>query len=110
MSYRISVQFNPEGKYPFLLCTEADGIPMTEPELTALHSECERALQAYDDSKRFEYVEHEAADDAEIESHRAEYVAATDERDMEPHKRDGYAEKMADQADYLRKAARENGA
>lgn len=32
-----------------------------------------------------------------------------DQLDMEPHKRDGYAEKMADQADYLRKAQRENG-
>jgi len=32
------------------------------------------------------------------------------ERDMEPHKRTGYAERMAEQADYERKARRENGA
>ena len=96
MSYKNSVIFQPTtSKYPFLLATEADGIPLTLEELEALHSECENALRLYDD--------------AEIESHRAEYVAATAQADMEPHKRDGYAEKMADQADYLRKAARENG-
>ena len=31
------------------------------------------------------------------------------EADMEPHKRTGYAEKMADYADNLRKAKREQG-
>lgn len=97
MSYKNTILFQPTtSKYPFLLATEADGIPLTLEELEALHSECENALSLYDD--------------AEIESHRAEYEAADDERDQEPHKRDGYAEKMADQADYLRKAARENGA
>lgn len=32
------------------------------------------------------------------------------EADMPEHKRTGYAERMAEQADYLRKARRENGA
>ena len=68
--------------------------------------------------------------DAEMEEAYAEYVAvkinSTDdlfnlmcamnvlrleeiERDMEPHKRSGYGEMMAEQADMRRKAKRENG-
>jgi hypothetical protein len=50
MSYKNSIIFQPaHSTYPFLLATEADGIPLTEPELSALHAECERALKEYDD-------------------------------------------------------------
>jgi chemotaxis protein histidine kinase CheA len=68
--------------------------------------------------------------DAEMEEAYAEYVAVRlngvddlfnlmcamnqarleeIERDMEPHKRSGYGERMAEQADMQRKAKRENG-
>lgn len=83
MSYKNAILFRP-GLYPFLLATEADGIPMTLGELEALHAECERALIEYD----------------EYEANQA---------DMEPHKRDGFAEMMAEMADFERKAKRENG-
>ena len=83
MSYRITVLFRPEGKYPFLLATEADGIPMTMDELEALHSECERALREFDD--------HETGQSA-----------------LEQHQFADYAEKIAEKADFLRKAQREN--
>ena len=50
MSYKNSIIFQPTtSKYPFLLATEADGIPLTLEELEALHSECENALRLYDD-------------------------------------------------------------
>ena len=49
MSYKNTVLFRPSDKYPFLLATEADGIPMTLGELEALHAECERALAEFDE-------------------------------------------------------------
>ena len=50
MSYKNTIIFQPTtSKYPFLLATEADGIPLTLEELEALHSECENALRLYDD-------------------------------------------------------------
>ena len=50
MSYKNSILFQPtSSKYPFLLATEADGIPLTLEELEALHQECERVLQEWDD-------------------------------------------------------------
>ena len=42
-------------------------------------------------------------------SHQA-YEQQEAERDMEPHKREGYFEMMCDMADYQRKWIRENGA
>lgn len=52
MSYKNSIIFQPTtSKYPFLLATEADGIPLTLEELEALHSECENALRLYDESE-----------------------------------------------------------
>ena len=83
MSYRITVLFRPEGKYPFLLATEADGLPMTKEELEALHSECDRALRESD--------EHEMG-----------------QSDLEQHQFADYAKKIAEKADSLRKAQREN--
>ena len=83
MSYRITVLFRPEGKYPFLLATEADGLPMTKDELEALRSECGRALREFDN--------HETGQSA-----------------LEQHLFADYAEKIAEKADFLRKAQREN--
>lgn len=83
MSYKNTILHRPGEKYPFLLATEADGIPLTRAELETLKFECECALIEDD-----------------------EYAAGQDA--LPPHKRDGYAEKMADHADYLRKAEREN--
>lgn len=52
MGYKNSIIFQPTtSKYPFLLATEADGIPLTLEELEALHSECENALRLYDESE-----------------------------------------------------------
>jgi len=51
MSYKNTILFRPSDKYPFLLATEADGIPLTLEELEALHSECENALRLYDESE-----------------------------------------------------------
>lgn len=48
MSYRITVLFHPEGKYPFLLATEADGIPLTRSELETLKFEIDVALMEDD--------------------------------------------------------------
>lgn len=84
MPYTITVLFRPHGKYPFLLATEADGIPMTKEELVALHSECELALREFD--------EHEMGQSA-----------------LEQHQFADYAEKIAEKADFLRKAQREDG-
>jgi hypothetical protein len=49
MSYKTSILFQPtRGKYPFLLATEADGIPLTRKEVEALRFECEVALMEAD--------------------------------------------------------------
>ena len=47
--------------------------------------------------------------DAEQAQYDAECCRAEYERDMEPHKRDGYFEMMCDMADYQRKWIREEG-
>ena len=52
MSYRITVVVQPEGKYPFLLATEADGIPMTHEEMVSLQNEIWAALREYDEAKK----------------------------------------------------------
>ena len=83
MSYRNTILHRPGEKYPFLLATEADGIPLTREELETLQAEIAVWLREDDD--------YQAGQDA-----------------LPPHKRDGYAERMADHADYLRKAQREN--
>ena len=49
----------------------------------------------------------EAQRDSEMEQAREEYEAEQDA--LPPHKRDDFAERMADHADFLRKAKRENG-
>lgn len=54
MSYKNTVLYRPEGKYPFLLATESDGIPLTKEELEALKFECEVALREYDNDERKE--------------------------------------------------------
>lgn len=55
MSYKTSILFQPtRGKYPFLLATESDGIPLTKEELEALKFECEVALREYDNDERKE--------------------------------------------------------
>lgn len=47
------------------------------------------------------------------DAEQAQYIAECEreyaERDMEPHKRSGYAEAMYEQADMIRKERRENG-
>lgn len=49
----------------------------------------------------------------QMEEEQAQYMLDMEreyaERDMEPHKCDGYAERMYEQADMLRKKLRENG-
>lgn len=47
--------------------------------------------------------------DAEYDEWLAEVGRAEAERDMEPHKVPGYAERMYEQADMRRKEQRENG-
>lgn len=44
MSYHLTVDYRPEGKYPFALNTEADQIPLTREELESLKHACEVAL------------------------------------------------------------------
>lgn len=44
MSYHITVGYQPEGRYPFALNTEADQIPLTRDELEALRDEINQAL------------------------------------------------------------------
>ena len=45
----------------------------------------------------------------EMEAAQQAYEQQQAERDMEPHKREGYFEMMCDMADYQRKWIRENG-
>ena len=47
--------------------------------------------------------------DAEYNEWLAEVGRAEAERDMEPHKREGYAERMYEMADMRRKEEHENG-
>lgn len=84
MSYKNTILSRHGEKYPFLLATEADGLPMTKEELEALQSECELALREFD--------EHEMGQSA-----------------LEQHQFADYAEKIAEKADFLRKAQREDG-
>ena len=51
MSYKNTILHRPGEKYPFLLATEADGIPLTEDELVSLKFECDVALRAHDEYK-----------------------------------------------------------
>jgi len=44
MSYHITVDYRPEGKYPYALNTEADQIPLSRAELESLKFEIESAL------------------------------------------------------------------
>jgi len=44
MSYKNTILSRPGEKYPFLLATEADGIPLTRAELETLKFEIECAL------------------------------------------------------------------
>lgn len=74
MSYKNTILHRPGEKYPFLLATEADGIPLTRAELETLKFEIDVALMEDDDYQKEEY-------EAEQEA-------------MEPHKRDGYAERL----------------
>jgi hypothetical protein len=47
VSYHITIDYRPEGKYPFAMNTEADQIPLTITELEALRNQCQEALQTY---------------------------------------------------------------
>lgn len=44
MAYKMTIDYRPEGKYPFALNTEADQIPLTREELESLKHACECAL------------------------------------------------------------------
>lgn len=44
MSYHITIDYRPGGKYPFAMNTEADQIPLTRAELESLKFQCECAL------------------------------------------------------------------
>jgi len=48
MSYKNTILSRPGEKYPFLLATEADGIPLTRAELETLKFEIEVALMKTD--------------------------------------------------------------
>lgn len=48
MSYHITIDRRPGGKYPFAMNTEADQIPLTRAELESLKFECECALMDSD--------------------------------------------------------------
>ena len=51
MSYHITVDYRPEGKYPFALNTEADQIPLTREELESLKHAIDVALMAVYNAK-----------------------------------------------------------
>lgn len=57
MSYKNSILSRPGEKYPFLLATEADGIPLTRAELETLKFEIEVAQEALPPYKRAGAVE-----------------------------------------------------
>ena len=48
MAYKNSILHRPGEKYPFLLATEADGIPLTREEAETLKFELECALMVED--------------------------------------------------------------
>ena len=48
MSYKNTILHRPGEKYPFLLATEADGIPLTRAELETLKFEIDVALMEDD--------------------------------------------------------------
>lgn len=117
MSYRNTILHRPGEKYPFLLATEADGIPLTRGELETLQAEIDVALMEDDDfdPKSFDATEMEEMRrqyDAEhmgmsCYASRDDYDAA--QADLPAHKRDGWAERMYEQADMRRQQLREEG-
>ena len=111
MSYKNTILHRPGEKFPFLLATQADGIPLTRQELEALKFECEVALME-DDEWHCANDDETKVDQSEMEEMKRQYDAeqyAFDQADMEPHKRDGYMERLCEMADLRRDEIRENG-
>lgn len=60
MSYHMTIGYQPGGRYPFALNTEADQIPLTRSELESLKFEIECALMDSDVNYQKE-IAHECA-------------------------------------------------